>query len=45
MSDSRRETLRAALDPKSVAVGERTRYRRSRPIAGSVPNTAHGEPG
>ena len=48
MSTTPRETLRAALDPKSVAIvgasenpnkiggGARTRYQRSRPFAGSA---------
>jgi hypothetical protein len=57
MKDVLREALRTVLDPKSVAVvgasenpnkwsgGARTRYRRSRPFAGSAPRPpGHGVP-
>jgi hypothetical protein len=55
MKDVLREALRTVLDPKSVAIigasenpnkrsgGARTRYRRSRPFAGSAPRPrGHG---
>ena len=55
MTDAAREALRTVLNPKSVAIvgasenpnkwsgGARTRYRRSRPLAGSAPRPpGHG---